>query len=187
MKTTKFFVGSVLLALGLLILSCSNNSSNKKSTTAMGKNKFYDIITKSSEGDFRGYTLNLTTYDDVLKSEKISPEKTDSQSELSYKYQIDDYNRYDVYYKFEKGKLVFIDLSYYSYENDGNKAYQNGKELYDILFKEYTSKYGEPRKFTEQDYIWNSTSKNNSKLKVELMNKGREGESGTVEILFQIM
>jgi len=189
MKTKNLFLSVIsLLTLSLLLLSCSNNSSNKKTSTKKNKNNFYEIITKSSDGDFRGYTLNVTTKDDILKSEEISPENSNSEDELTYKYQIDDYNRYDVYYKLENDKLVFISLTYYSYENDGQKAYQNGKELYDILFDEYKAKYGdEPRKFAEQDYIWNTTSKNNSKLKVELLNTGREGESGTVEILFQIL
>lgn len=131
-------------------------------------------------------TLNLSTLDDVKKIEEESAIVENSDLNIKYSYEIDNYNRYDANYYLKDGKIDMISVNYYSYDMDGAKAFQNGKDLYDKLFSDFKAKYGEAQKYAEDNYFWNTKSAEVVNMKVQLMNTGQEGSSGTVQILFSV-
>ncbi len=181
MKKMFLFSVSLLIVIAVTAVSCKGKKNSSDDSSSNQGGNYLSELTKNKGGDFRGYVINQTTIDDVKKNESPDALAQQTADRLFYQYQIDDYNRYDVAYNFVDGKLSSMAIDYYSWENDGEKAYQNGKKIYDNLFDEFNKK-GEAQKFSERNYYWKTKSQSGADIKITLADTGQPGSSGTVQI-----
>ena len=190
MNRKTILISILIIIIEFSFMACNSNTKGSKSGNNSEKKSakgFYATITRNSNGDFRSYQLNKTSLNEVKKSETPSALSKETANHLFYQYQIDNYNRYDANFYFDNGILNQIAIDYYSYENDGDAAYKNGKDLYDKLFDDFTKKYGQGKIYANDNMYWyTAKSEDGHQMTVHLANTGKKGSSGTVQLFLKL-